>query len=112
MSILQAFAPLAIWAMRLGLVALLLMLNMDTVAQFSIKHISFYLSLMQILFATMLFFGGALAKTNWTMISALFLAILLTYDLVVSNANFNQAFVIDFVVLATALFFMSNGNKT
>ena len=112
MSILQAFAPLAIWAMRLGLVALLLMLNLDTVAQFSIKHVSFYLSLMQVLFATMLFFGGALAKANWTMISGLFLAILLTYDLVVSNSNFNQAFVIDFVVLATALFFMSNGNKT
>lgn len=112
MSILQAFAPLAVWAMRLGLVTLLLMLNLDTVALFSIKQVSFYLSGLQILFATLLFFGGALAKPNLTMISGLFLAILLIYDLVVSNASFNQAFVIDFVVLATALFFMSNGNKT
>jgi len=112
MSILKTFSPISIWLMRLAIIGLLIFSNLSIVAGFQLAKASFYLAILKLFLAVILLFGGLLGKSLWTKTSALLIGLLVILDLYLSFSGFDKNVIINILILANVLFFMSNGNKS
>lgn len=100
------------WLMRLAILFFAVMRYWETLTFFNYKSVMFYVSLLFIVFAFLLFVGGFLKKERLTVLSALVLILVTGYHSFLNfESGIDQNFAV-FVVLGSVLFyFLSSGNN-
>jgi hypothetical protein len=83
-----------------------------TLKTFDFKSIHFYVALAFIVFDSLLFIGGFLAKPGITVFSALMLFFASVYEIIILFSSGVSAELASYGVIATtALYFVTSGNK-
>ena len=100
------------WLMRLAVLFFVVMRYWETLTFLNYKSVMFYVSLLFIVFAFLLFIGGFLKKERLTVLSSLVLIIVTGYHSFLNfESGIDQNFAV-FVVLGSVLFyFLSTGNN-
>ena len=79
---------------------------------FDLGSIYFYVAVTELILAAILFAGGVLGRASWTMLSGFLIMVLAAYDAYVSFSGIDRNFMLNILIVANAMYFMSNGNRT
>jgi hypothetical protein len=107
----RSFFPLASWLMRLAIVLYAFLRYLDVVVDFDLGTVIFYIALLQVVFATLLFVGGFVRKHSLTVVSALILLIVTVYQsIVVAGGGLTEELAVLILYATVALYFLTKGN--
>jgi len=79
MKPLKSAQPLAHWLMRIALSLYIILLFFSDLYPINLKSIQFYIALVSVLFAALLFVGGLLSKQTLTVLSGLVITAVFAY---------------------------------
>ena len=79
MKPLKSAQPLAHWLMRIALSLYIILFFFSDLYPINLKSIQFYIALVSVLFAALLFVGGLLSKQTLTVLSGLVIAAVFAY---------------------------------
>jgi len=112
MKPLKSLYPFALWVLRLAVIILVYLLFFNTVYAFDYKHLPFFVALVFIAGAALLFIGGFSNKHTLTIIAAFLLFISSAYRLIMTfSLRPDVHFASVFLIMGVALFFITAGNK-
>ncbi len=108
----KSLAPIANWAIRLAIVLIIVLNDLENFLNFSMDSRDFYISLIALICAAFLLVGGILSKQNLTVIGGLFTSVIYLYFTAFNfSGSINSDFAYNFVVLAGGLYFLTKGNN-
>ncbi len=112
MKPLKSLIPLATWMMRLGVGLYAYTRYFNTLLDFNLNAISFYVAAVNLIFAALLIAGGFSRKHNLTVLSALFLLIVTIYSAVTGFQNsVNYSLAIYTMIGSVSMYFLASGNR-
>ncbi|HDP54919.1 MAG TPA: hypothetical protein ENN24_04455 [Bacteroidetes bacterium] len=79
MKPLKSAQPFAHWLIRISLSLYIILLFLSDLYPINLKSIQFYIALVSVLFATLLFVGGLLSKQTLTVLSGLVITVVFAY---------------------------------
>jgi hypothetical protein len=112
MKPLRSAKGLVHWLLRISLSAFFIFISIPVVIQVNLDSSIFYLSLLELVFAVMLFIGGFLRKHNVTVISGIALLIAGIYIIFSGwKSELDALLFLHLMIASVALYFVSNGNR-
>jgi len=112
MKPLKSLYPFALWVLRLAVIILVYLLFSKTAFAFDYRHLPFFVALVFIAGAVLLFIGGFSNKHTLTIIASFLLFIASAYHLIITfSTRPDVHFASVFLLLGVALFFITAGNK-
>jgi hypothetical protein len=112
MKPLKSARGLVNWLLRISLSAYFIFKSVPVVLYVDLDSAGFYIALLQLVFATLLFIGGFLSKHTLTIIAGLGLFVFGIY-LIFSGwtSKLDTALFLSMLISATSFYFVSNGNR-
>jgi len=102
---------LAIWLMRVAAVLFVLLAYHDEFMSFNTKSVTFYLSVVFLVFAILLFIGGFLKTSKITVISSLILILATGYHAFLNlQSAFDYNFGVYVILGSLFVYFIAHGN--
>jgi hypothetical protein len=102
----------ATWLMRLTIAFFVFVVFFHTIKTLDFKSIQFYVAVAFIIFSSLLFIGGFLSKPGITVFSGLMIFFASVYEIVILfSAGVTAELAMYSVIAASALFFVTAGNK-
>jgi hypothetical protein len=112
MKPIKGMYPFAVWLMRIAITVFAIAMFWNSFKTFDFKSISFFVSLIYIVFGVLLLIGGFTSKPTLTIISSIFLFAVSVYKIFTFlKVGFNPEFSIYLLFASVSLFFLSTGNK-
>jgi len=105
------FSALGKWAIRIALLGYAFMYYLDTVVDLQLDTLAFYQAFLWCATTLALLLGGMFQRQKLTVVSALVLALLVIYSMVLSFDGIRPNFVHQLLLLGASLLFLGNGNK-
>ena len=100
------------WLLRVSLSAFYIFISVPVVIQMNLDSAIFYLSLLELIFAVMLFVGGFLRKHNVTVISGIVLLFAGIYIIFSGwKSELDSLLFLHLMIASVAFYFVSNGNR-
>ena len=110
MKPLKSLVPLAKWLLRIAVLAIVYQKYFDTAISFKFNNLSYFVSLLMVVFAALLFVGGFLKKPALTVVSGLIIFIVSLVVLFgLTGFNLNSILKI-FPLAALGFYFLARGN--
>lgn len=102
--------PAAGWLLRLSFSAFILMSNIQQINASSMATLEFYISLSLVVFAILLVVGGFLSNQSLTVLSALVIALVLVYRIVIPwPPVWSINLLMEILTLSVAILFAARG---
>ncbi|NVO01572.1 MAG: hypothetical protein HXX09_02630 [Bacteroidetes bacterium] len=112
MKPIKGMYPFAVWLMRIAITVFAIAMFWNSLKTFDFKSISFFVSLIYIVFGLLLLIGGFTSKPTLTIISSVFLFAVSVYKIFTFlKVGFNPEFSIYLLFASVSLFFLTTGNK-
>jgi hypothetical protein len=108
----KGLSQFASWLLRLSLAFFVYVAFLHTLKIFDFKSIHFYVAVAFIVFGSLLFIGGFLAKPGITVFSGLMLFFASVYEIIILfSSGISAELAMYGVIATTALYFVTSGNK-
>jgi hypothetical protein len=102
---------IAIWLLRIALLAVLFRIYFSSLSTLNFTNLSFYISVIMLLCAVLVIVGGLFSKPALTVLPGLIISLISFYKLIISFNGIIDSFLIEHLIpLAISFYFFTNGN--
>lgn len=109
MKPIKALYPVSIWLMRIGLLLFAYSEYFKTFSKFHLDDIQFYISVIFIISAVVIFISGFLYKATITVLSGIAITIVSAYNIIDRlDGGLDSALIVNIIIASIAIFFLSN----
>ncbi|MDA3952468.1 MAG: hypothetical protein PF485_02405 [Bacteroidales bacterium] len=109
MQPIKALLPVSIWLMRIGLLLYAYDEYFNTMTKFHLDDLHFYIAVLFLISAAIIFVTGFIYKATYTVLSGLVITLISAFNIIDNlEGGLDTTLIINIIIASLAIYFLSN----